>query len=140
MLKRWIIFGSAIAAALIFSILWQNDDTGTTSRNIASEKVLGVEALMRNVDQYRSDLLLVEGVVSAADTDNQTLALIDVAEFQECGATNCAALTLPVRWPGPMPREQEMVRIKGEVQEVDSKLVFVAQTLRKMEPASRASQ
>ncbi len=140
MLKRWMVFGGAVIAILVGAMIWQGYSKNTLSRDHSSGQALGIEILMRNVDQHRTGPVIVEGVVSVTDAANRTLALIDIAEFQECGVTNCAALTLPIRWSGPMPQLQSFVRVKGDVQEQDNRLVFVAQTLEKMEPASGASQ
>ena len=67
------------------------------------ESILGVDTFMRNVDRHRG-VVQVEGVVSAISEKDQTLALIDTREFQECGVTTCASLQLPVRWEGVSPR------------------------------------
>ena len=84
---------------------------------------------MRNVGRYRGGPLELVGVVSATSEGEGLLGLIDCREFEECGITTCAELTLPVRWSGKMPREKETVRLRGEISEAGEKLVFVAATL-----------
>lgn len=96
-----------------------------------SQTSLGVDALMRNVDQHRGPVTVV-GVVSAASADKQAVTLIDTKEFAECGVTNCASLALPVRWAGPAPAVEKTVRVNGEVRESDGKLVFVASALQEV--------
>jgi len=95
--------------------------------------VLGVVELMKNVDRYRGTVRL-EGVVSAVAPEEQALSLVDAKEFQTCGVVTCAQLTLPVRWTGPMPSAQDIIRLDGEVQEVSGKLIFKARTLEKIPP------
>ncbi len=86
---------------------------------------------MKNVDRYRGPVSL-EGVVSAVAPDQQAISLIDSGEFQDCGVTTCAQLTLPVHWRGPQPAVRDLVRLKGQVQEVKGKLMFVADKLEKV--------
>ena len=87
---------------------------------------VGVEALMKNIDQHKGSVR-VEGVVSAASAERQLLTLIDTRELDECGVTTCAQLKLPVRWTGAMPPVRAIVRVDGEVQrQPGGKLVFVA--------------
>lgn len=93
---------------------------------------LGVDELMRNVDRHRGSVQ-VEGVVSAVSATNQSVALIDVREFQQCGLAKCAELTLPVRWTGTMPTVGQAVRVSGEVEEKKGKLAFVAKSVEKFE-------
>lgn len=101
----------------------------------ASKAVLGVETLMRAPDRYPGRVR-VEGVVSAVAAKQQTLALIDTREFQQCGTVDCAELALPVRWTGPMPAVRQTIRVEGQVQEAGGKLVFVARRLEKVQPPS----
>lgn len=71
----------------------------------------------------------VEGVVSTASSADHLLALIDRKEFQECGTTDCAKLILPVRWSGAMPALQATVRVRGQIEQVGGKMIFVAQAI-----------
>src|SRR5512139_1871741 len=89
----------------------------------APPKVLGVDEFMKNVDRYRGTVSL-EGVVSAVAPEQQAISLIDSGEFQDCGVTTCAQLTLPVQWRGPAPSMGDLVRIEGQAQEVKGKLMF----------------
>ena len=114
-----IVLGCCGAAALV---------VGIVSLPVAAEPqgAVGVEALMKNVDQHKGSVR-VEGVVSAASAERQSLTLIDTRELEECGVTTCAQLKLPVRWTGTMPPVRAIVRVDGEVQrQPDGKLVFVA--------------
>ena len=94
---------------------------------------LGVEELMRHVDQYK-DAFTVEGVVSAVSPDQHMLNLIDTNEFKECGVTTCAALVLPVHYEGAMPSIKDIVRIKGYVKEQNGKLFVETMALEKIPP------
>ena len=89
---------------------------------------LAVDRFMRNVDDYPG-VVTVEGVVSTVTAHKKMLALIDRAEWDECGSVSCARLTLPVRWDGPWPDVQTLVRIKGQARQVDGKLIFVAESI-----------
>lgn len=94
---------------------------------------LGVEELMRHVDQYK-DTFTVVGMVSAVNPDQHMLNLIDTNEFKECGVTTCAALVLPVHYEGAMPSIKDIVRIKGYVKEENGKLFVETMVLEKMSP------
>lgn len=139
-MKAWIILGCLGVVILIGAVLQHETTSVPSGPEIPSGLPLDVETLMRNVDRYRRGPLTVQGVVSMADTASQTLALIDVAEFEECGVVNCASLTLPVRWSGQMPHPESLVRLNGKVREQDGRLVFVAETLRQTEPASGVTE
>jgi len=107
----------------------------------SSSRAVGVDELMLNVDRYRENSLLVEGIVSGVSIESGTLALIDCREFIECGVTTCAKRTLPARWNGAMPRVRDAVRLEGDVRDEDGKLIFVARTLERMDayPAGEKS-
>ncbi|ODU25133.1 MAG: hypothetical protein ABS95_00900 [Verrucomicrobia bacterium SCN 57-15] len=127
----------AVVAALAF---WQmrtrsapSATPALTAEYSTSNGALGVETLMKNVDNYRGNVF-VEGVVSAVSTTNQMLAMIDLREFQACGLEQCAEFTLPVRWAGTMPAVGQAVRAEGDVQETRGKFVFVAKALEKRGP------
>lgn len=94
------------------------------------EAVLGVEQLMKEVDNYPGEIR-VEGVVNSVLPANQMLSLIDTREFKECGITTCAQFTLPVHWSGSMPAVEETVLIEGTVKEIKGKLIFEAKGLEK---------
>ena len=115
---RKLVLGCCGAAAMV---------VGIASLPVAAEsQAVGVEALMKNVDEHKGPVR-VEGVVSAASAERQLLTLIDTRELDECGVTTCAQLKLPVRWTGVMPPVRAIVRVDGEVQrQPDGKLVFVA--------------
>ncbi len=118
----------AIAFLLVFS-MGQDLQAGEVAAS--SPKVLGVDDFMKNVDRYRGKVSL-EGVVSAVAPEQQAISLIDRGEFQACGVTTCAQLTLPVQWRGPAPSMGDLVRIEGQAQEVKGKLLFVADKLEKV--------
>lgn len=121
--------------ALIGTGLWYRGDhapqRSSEQTPTTRAAILGVEDLMRNVDRHRGPVSVV-GVVSGVSVENQVVALIDTREFSECGLTNCASLTLPVRWAGPVPAIQKTVRVAGQVEESDGKLVFVATMLEEL--------
>jgi hypothetical protein len=116
------------AILLVFSI-----SQGLQAGEVAASppKVLGVDDFMKNVDRYRGKVSL-EGVVSTVAQEQKAISLIDAKEFQACGVTTCAQLTLPVQWRGPVPSVGDLVRIEGEAQEVKGKLMFVADKLEKV--------
>lgn len=129
-MKRWLAVGSTMIALLAGAVIWHGDGEDTVSADALTEQVVGVDALMRNVERFRSGPVTVEGVVSATDADRQSLALIDVAEFRACATANCATLVLPVHWSGRMPEMASFVQTEGEVLEREDGLVFVAKTLK----------
>jgi hypothetical protein len=91
---------------------------------------IGVEHFMRNVDDY-PDVVQVEGVVSDVRGNDRLFTLIDIREFEECGVTDCAPLSLPVRWGGTQPDVKDLVKVRGRVEKMDGKLVFAAAMLTK---------
>ena len=133
-MKRVFLFAGVVLVLSFALLTWrlrpqakQPGDGAVVTADTAMP-VIGVEALMHDVDRYRGTLQ-VEGAVSAASAETQTLALIDTKELERCGVTTCAPLSLPVRWTGTLPAVGQLVRIEGSVSESDGKLVFIAQTL-----------
>ncbi len=116
------------AILLVFSI-GQGLQAGEVAASLP--KVLGVDDFMKNVDRYRGKVSL-EGVVSTVAPEQKAVSLVDAKEFQACGVTTCAQLTLPVQWRGPMPAVRDLVRIEGQAQEINGKLIFVADKLEKV--------
>ncbi len=117
----------AVALLLVFNIGQGFPAEATASVQGAS----GVDDFMKNVDRYQGKVSL-EGVVSAVAPKQHAVTLIDAKEFQACGVTTCAQLTLPVQWRGPMPAMGDLVRVTGQAQEVKGKLMFVADKLEKL--------
>ena len=97
-----------------------------------AQPILGVDELMKRVDQHPGTVV-VEGVVSSASAEKELLALIDVKEFKRCKTTTCPKLRLPVRWSGAMPEVEDAVQVEGQVEESDGKLVFLAKSLARIE-------
>ncbi len=122
------ITAMTVALLLVFSIGQGLPAEGAAASSLA---VSGVDDFMKNVDCYRGKVRL-EGVVSAVAPEQMVISLIDAKEFQVCGVTTCAQLTLPVKWRGPMPHMGDLVRIEGQAQEVKGKLMFVADKLEKV--------
>lgn len=89
-------------------------------------KSLGVDELMKDVDNHRGEID-VEGIVSAAAKGR--VSLIDCSKV-ECGDPGCCTpLTLPVEWSGKAPEVKQRIRLHGKVRETKGKLVFVADKL-----------
>ena len=103
----------------------------------ASSAVVGVESLMKSPDKYPG-VIQVEGAVSSVSPKKGTMTLIDKSELEECGTTNCAEYVLPVQWKGPFPTVKEIVRIKGKVEKVNGKKIFVATSLKKINSKVKA--
>jgi hypothetical protein len=122
-----VITALTIALFLVFSL---SQDLQAGEVAASPKKVLGVDDFIKNVDRYRGKVTL-EGVVSALTPEQQAISLIDSGEFQTCGVTTCAQLTLPVQWRGPLPAVGDQVSVEGQAQEVKGKLMFVAHKLEK---------
>ena len=122
------ITAMAVAFLLVFNMC-----RGLSAEEAAPSRqaVSGVNDFMKNVDRYRGKVSL-EGVVSAVVPEQQAVSLIDAKEFQACGVTTCAQLTLPVQWRGPMPAVGALVRVEGQAQKIKGKLMFVADKLEKV--------
>ncbi|HXE73398.1 MAG TPA: hypothetical protein VNO81_12135 [Candidatus Nitrosotenuis sp.] len=104
---------------------------GSTRSAAAPQAAVGVHELLRHPERYPGTVL-VEGVVSAVSPGQKLLALIDTAEYEDCGTTTCAPLQLPVRWTGAMPAPGERVRVRGAVGRQQGKRVFLAWELRRL--------
>jgi hypothetical protein len=128
--SKSFIVAAVTALALAFLLIFS---PGLQAGKAAASRqaILGVDEFMKNVDRYRGKVSL-EGVVSAVASEQQAISLIDAKEFQACGVTTCAQLTLPVQWRGPVPSIGDLVRIEGQAQEVKGKLMFVADKLEKV--------
>ncbi|MFA4903931.1 MAG: hypothetical protein WC600_14455 [Desulfobaccales bacterium] len=116
----------ALAFLLVFSPGLQAGEAAASP-----QAILSVDEFMKNTDRYRGKVSL-EGVVSAVTPEQQAISLIDSGEFQTCGVTTCAQLTLPVQWRGPLPAVGDQVSIEGQAQEIKGKLMFVADKLKKV--------
>ncbi|MBI2501761.1 MAG: hypothetical protein HYW07_00810 [Candidatus Latescibacteria bacterium] len=140
-MKYWLILvGCAAVAGLWYVQGRLTLSPAAPAAELAPPKtVYGVEEFMKRTGTDRVAEVVVEGVISASAPDHQLLALIDREEFQRCKLTNCAALTLPVRWTGAMPRVEETVRVMGTIQETHGKLLFVAQRLEKVDIQATAT-
>ena len=125
----------SLVVAVAIAGQWRSRGGETAQAEAATtrpaQSSFGVDDFMRSVDRHRGPVSVV-GVVSAASADKQTVALIDTREFAECGVTNCASLTLPVRWAGPAPAVAKTVRVNGEARDSDGKLVFIASALQEV--------
>ncbi|UCG88339.1 MAG: hypothetical protein JSW71_07290 [Gemmatimonadota bacterium] len=138
-MKRWVVgllgLGALVTgAALVRQVMnpTVSADTGPTEPPNDCV-VLDVDPFMENVDRFRGPVR-VTGVVNTASAADHMLTLIDRREFEECGVTTCAKLYLPVRWSGAMPESGQTVRVEGQVNEDDGKLVLVARTLESLNP------
>ncbi len=118
------------AVAIAFMLVFNIGQGLLVEAASSPQAVSGVDDFMKNVDRYRGKVSL-EGVVSALAPEHQVISLIDAKEFQACGVTTCAQLTLPVQWRGPMPAVRDLVRVEGQAQELKGKLMFVAEKLEK---------
>lgn len=98
---------------------------------------LGVDRLMKEPEKHPG-ALVVEGVVKTASKKDQTLALIDVAEYRKCRVVTCSLLALPVRWAGELPAVLDIVRVEGEVTTVSGKMLFAARKLEKVPETKQA--
>lgn len=122
----------AVITALVVAFLLVSSSGLQAGEVVASNQaILGIDDFMKNVDRYRGKVSL-QGVVSAVTPGQQAIYLIDAKEFQACGVTTCAQLTLPVQWRGSMPAVSDLVRVDGQAQEVKGKFMFVADKLEKV--------
>lgn len=93
-----------------------------------ASQVLDVAAFMHDVDRYRG-VVRIQGVVNGVSSERHLFTLIDLREYQECRSTECATLSLPVRWSGAMPRLRSTVRVRGRTRSADGKLYFAAESV-----------
>ncbi|MBI2840629.1 MAG: hypothetical protein HYX75_20120 [Acidobacteria bacterium] len=133
-MKRWVVIGCCTIGVTAVAFIWYSNVASRSDPKLSgsvsvsrNDPILGVDALMKDVDRHR-EKVQIEGVVSAVSADKQTLALIDLREFQLCGIDDCA-LTLPVLWTGAMPSVKDLVKVEGRVRQSEGKLIFVASAL-----------
>ena len=135
-MRMSIVLGSLILLVTAGSMVAYNQAGGEGPAPSEAQPALGVDEFMKQVDQHRGTVA-VKGVVSSTSAEKELLALIDVKEFEKCKRTSCSKLRLPVRWAGAMPELEDAVRVEGQVQESDGKLVFLAKSLEKIELAQK---
>jgi hypothetical protein len=95
----------------------------------SSKAILGVDEFMKNADRYRGKVSL-EGVVGTIVPREQAITLMDKGKLGVCACVQVNLL--PVQWCGPMPAMGDLIRIEGQAQEVEGKLMFVADKLEKI--------
>ncbi len=124
---------AVLGIGIILSPLRDREPDPVQAASLAeSEKaIVNVEDLMAKPDQHKGRVS-VAGIVSGVSVEQKTLALIDRREFSECGVTTCAKLTLPIQWLGPMPDVEDEIILRGEIQNMNEKLIFVAKSLKKL--------
>ena len=144
-MKKWPYIMAVVGVLILVTLIWyvQSQRTGalaiTQSASSAEEgAVVGVDELMKHTERY-AGRVRVKGIVSGVETETQMISLIDTSEFEECGVTSCASLTLPIRWAGQMPKVQDAILVSGEVQESEGKLIFVAHSVLNQSPEKGAS-
>lgn len=154
-MRTWIVVVSRLAAALAIAGLLSLTACSPDEIVVAAPKVaatvqptaevdvpasaeeqprslpepIGVDELMQNPELH-SGVVRVRGVVSAVGEEDQSLALIDLAEYEDCAVTTCASLALPVRWFGTPPEVERVVELIGDIQDESGKLIFVATDLK----------
>ena len=121
-------FSVVAAIAVFIGATCAFSQTTPASASTSAPAIFGVDELME-IDPIPRTRVVVRGVVSSLDEKQRRLGLIDEAEFQRCRVTTCAALILPVSWTGAMPSVASSVRAHGKIEDVDGKLVFVADHL-----------
>lgn len=144
-MKKWSYIIAIIGVPVVATLTWyvQSQRTGalaTTKSAEAAEEgaIVGVDELMKHTERY-AGRVRVKGIVSGVVTETQMISLIDTREYEECGVTSCASLTLPIRWAGQMPKVQDAILVSGEVQESEGKLIFVAHSVLNQSPEKGAS-
>ena len=95
----------------------------------SSKATLGVDEFMKNADRYRGKVSL-EGAVATVVPREQAITLMDREKLGVCACVQVNLL--PVQWCGPMPAMGDLIRIEGQAQEVEGKLMFVADKLAKV--------
>lgn len=143
-MKHWIIVCLVVFApvTLISNHEIHRADVTLSTASASDPKsdvLLGVDQLMKNVDQYKGTIR-VEGVVSIVSPQTEMLALIDSKEYVKCGVVTCSILTLPVHWKGAMPSVRDTVRVKGKVKERKGKLILEALELENPSPQQEGTQ
>lgn len=114
----------------------QSGTPATATTPVSAAAVLGVDALMKQTTPPKGTIR-VEGIVASVDRSASLVGLIDAGEYESCGVTSCAALTLPVRWSGPLPNIKDRVRVEGEIKAANGKLIFLAHHLERVSPIAK---
>ncbi len=91
--------------------------------------ILGVDEFIKDVDRYGGKVSL-EGVVGNVAPRQQEITLMDRGKLGVCACVQVNLL--PVQWRGPMPAMGDLIRIEGQAQEVEGKLMFMAVKLEKI--------
>jgi len=112
-----------LAVALLLATTGVADDTPTTP------PVFGVRQYMQS-QELPAGPVTIEGVVTKVFSEEHLLALTDANDCKKkCNSSSCKRLSLPVRWTGSAPKENDLVRVIGETKEEDGNRFFVATSL-----------
>lgn len=133
---HWIVVIVALgaAAAGAVTLLTNGREPSAAVPNPAvvartpAASALGVRDLMQDIGRYVDQPeLRVAGIVSGVDPAGGAFAMIDLAEFAECGTTTCATLTLPVSWQAELAASVgQKVEVTGRIERRPDGLVFAA--------------
>jgi hypothetical protein len=70
--------------------------------------------------------IVLRGVVAGRNEAAGAFALVDLREYERCGAEACADEIVPVRYAGALPDVGRTVRVRGRVRRSDEGMVFAA--------------
>jgi hypothetical protein len=119
----------SVIAATFLLVCSIGNSLQAAEASVSSKATLGVDEFMKNVDRYRGKVSL-EGAVASVVPREQAITLMDRGKLGICSCVQVNLLA--VQWRGPMPAMGDLIRIEGQAQEVEGKLMFVADKLAKV--------
>ncbi len=101
---------------------------GGNSHNL---KVLNVELVLNEPDNYLNKNILILGIVNKVNEGKNIFSVISEKEFGECGLGECNVnAQLPVRYSGKFPELGEKIEIAGIVKKLIKGFIYEAESVR----------
>ena len=101
------------------------------SENNKGTKVLNVEQVLNEPNNYLNKNISIQGMVNKVNEDKNIFSVISEKEFSECGLGECNVNEqLPVRFQGKLPGLGEKVEIAGIVKKNVKGFIYEAKSIR----------
>ena len=114
--------------ALIFLIVFFIVSCNSENKE---SKVLNVEQVLNEPNDFLNKNILIEGVVNRINKDKNIFSVISEKEFSECGLGECNVNEqLPVRYSGELPVLGKKIEIAGFVKKNDKGFIYEAKSIR----------
>ncbi|GIW86397.1 MAG: hypothetical protein KatS3mg108_0721 [Isosphaeraceae bacterium] len=103
-------------------------DGPAAKADAAPAKVVHVDELADKPERYKGEIVLM-AAVARVNRARGVFSAIDYREFVQCHELDCAKHYLPVKFDGPLPKPETLIRMTGKVVKTEKGLVFEAKRL-----------